>query len=148
MNTSQTGFLSEILIGGKVSVAKLAYFRERLRTRIHQFILREFISKQRDGFTQADLARMLDRRPEQIHRWLGAPSNWTLDTVSDLVLAISKAELDFRLDPFDRRPSRNFHGPDWITNAASSEISTVTPVTLAVTARSGATRNVTGLSPL
>jgi hypothetical protein len=114
MNTSQTGFLSEILAGGKISKAVLAYFRERLQNRLHQFILREFLSKQKEGLTQADVARMLDRRPEQIHRWLGSPSNLTTDTISDLLLAISKAEIEFAADRIAGRPSRNHRFPEWI----------------------------------
>lgn len=114
MTTSQTGFLSEILAGGKVSEATLTYFRERLRNRIHQFILRQFQAHQRRGLTQADVARLLGRRPEQINRWLGTPGNWTLDTISDLVLAISKAELEFTEYPLENRGVRNYDGPDWI----------------------------------
>jgi hypothetical protein len=114
MNTLQTGFLSEIQAGGELIPAKLGYFRERLRNRIHQFILRQFMAKQKEGLTQADIARILGRRPEQIHRWLGVPGNWTLDTVSDLLLAISKAELEFSADSLEQRTVRNFRGPDWI----------------------------------
>src|SRR4051794_35496273 len=111
MNTSQTGFLSEILAGGKIPQAKLAYFRERLRNRIHQFIIREFMARQQEGLTQADVARTLDRRPEQINRWLGSPGNWELDSISDLMLAISKSELDFKSEPLEGRAPRNYGGP-------------------------------------
>ena len=114
MNTSQTGFLSEILAGGKLSQATLGYFRERFRNRIHQFVLKQFIAKQKDGLTQADVARILDKRPEQIHRWLGTPGNWTLDTVSDLMLAISKAELEFLPNLLAGRAVRNHRVPDWL----------------------------------
>jgi hypothetical protein len=117
MTTSQTGFLSEILAGGKVSEATLAYFRERLRNRIHQFILRQFQARQERGLTQADVARVLGRRPEQINRWLGTPGNWTLDTISDLMLAISKAELEFSEYPLENRGVRNYSGPGWIKPA-------------------------------
>jgi hypothetical protein len=114
MNTSQAGFLSEILAGGKISKGILVYFRERLKNRLHQFILREFTSKQKEGLTQADVARMLCRRPEQIHRWLGSPSNLTTDTLSDLLLAISKAEVEFAADKIAERPFRNYRFPEWI----------------------------------
>jgi len=120
MNTSQTGILSEILKNGTPSAATLAYFRERLRHRIHQFVLGEFRNRQKDGLTQADVARFLDRRPEQVHRWLGTPGNWTLDTVSDLLLAISKAELEFSVNPLDGRAARNFRGPEWINQVTGT----------------------------
>src|ERR1700730_11052671 len=111
MNTSQTGFLSEILAAGKIPVAKLAYFRERLRNRIHQFILREFMARQQEGMTQADVARVLDGRPEEINRWLGGPGNWELDSISDLMLAISKSELDFKAEHLEGRAARNYRMP-------------------------------------
>jgi hypothetical protein len=111
MTISQTGFLSEILTGGKIPQAKLAYFRERLRNRIHQFILHEFIARQQEGLTQAEVARVLDRRPEQINRWLGNPGNWELDSISDLMLAISKSELDFKAEPLEGRAARNYRSP-------------------------------------
>jgi hypothetical protein len=118
MNTSQTGFLSEILAAGKIPKAKLAYFRERLRNRIHQFILHEFMARQQQGLTQADVARILDRRPEQINRWLGSPGNWELDTLSDLMLAISKAELDFKAEPLKGRAARNYRAHEWATGTS------------------------------
>ena len=34
------------------------------------------------------MARRIHKRPEQITRLLGAPGNWTLDTVSDLLLGM------------------------------------------------------------
>jgi hypothetical protein len=114
VNTSQTGLLSEILKGGKINKATLGYFRARLRNRIHQFIIREFMEKQHEGLTQADIARILDKRPEQIHRWLGQSSNLEIDTISDLILAISEAELNFSPLPLEGRPVRNFRGPDWL----------------------------------
>ena len=42
-----------------------------------------------EGFSRADLARKLRARPSQITRWLSSPGNWTLDTISDLLLAMS-----------------------------------------------------------
>lgn len=98
---SQTGFLSEILSSGQIPEAKLAYFRERLRNRIHQFILREFMARQQEGLEQADVARALDCRPEQINKWLSSPGNLELDSISDLMLAISKSELDFKAEPLE-----------------------------------------------
>lgn len=88
--SQQTSFLSEILKGDPIPVGKLAYFRERLRNRLYEFVAREFLERQeREGLTRADVARRIRRRPEQVTRWLGAPGNWTLDTLSDLMLALA-----------------------------------------------------------
>ena len=100
METSPTLFLSEILEGiegQEIPKHKLAYLRARLRNRIYDLVLSEFVRLQKDkGATKADLARRIGRDAALISRWLSAPSNWTLDTVSDLLAAMAaepKSEL-------------------------------------------------------
>lgn len=115
MTTSQTRFLSEIVANEPIPPGKLAYFRERFRDRLYELVVSEFLKKEQAGeITRADLARRIGRKPEQITRWLGAPGNWTLETVSDLLLAISKAELMFTLSNLDRRKLHNYRGPEWL----------------------------------
>ena len=68
---------------------QISYFGERYRNRLHAEVLKLFHKEcQKRGLTKADLARRLNKRPEQITRWLSAPGNWTLDTVSELMLAM------------------------------------------------------------
>lgn len=86
MPISQTSNLSSEV--DTVPLAKLAYFRQRLKNRMHQLVLREFRRLERMGLSRAELARRIHRKPEQITRWLGSPSNWTLDTLSDLMIAM------------------------------------------------------------
>lgn len=105
-------FLSEILNDQPIPLGKLAYFRERFRDRLYEMVVDEFLKREASGFSRADLARRIGKRPEQITRWLGAPGNWTIETVSDLLLAISKAEPDVRLMPLEGRPNRNYVGQD------------------------------------
>lgn len=94
MTTSPTqSFLTEILEGKAISVGKLEYCRARLQSQLYQLVLDEFLRQQDRGLTQAELARRIGKRPEQINRWLGAPGNWTLETVSDLLLGM-KTELE------------------------------------------------------
>jgi hypothetical protein len=93
MDTSPTSFLSEILEGieGKeIPKHKLAYFRARLRSRIYDLVVSEFDQLQKqENATKADLARRIGRDAALISRWLSAPSNWTLDTISDLLIAMA-----------------------------------------------------------
>jgi hypothetical protein len=100
MTTSQTqSFLTEILDGNPIPLNKLEYFRARLRSRLHQLVLGEFLRQEDKGLHQAELARRINRKPEVINRLLGAPGNWTLNTISDLLLGMG-AEPEFRLDHF------------------------------------------------
>lgn len=78
---------------GRIAEHDLIYFRARTKNRAHDEVLAYFLKcAKSSGLTKAQLARRLGRRPEQITRWLSAPSNWTLDTVSDLLTAM-EAEL-------------------------------------------------------
>lgn len=90
MTTSQpTSFLSEILSAGRIPVGKLAYFRARLSNRLHEIVLMVFAKLEQEGkINKAELARRIGRKPEQVTRWLGAPGNWTIETVSDLLLGM------------------------------------------------------------
>ncbi len=75
--------------GTAIPVAMLAYFRGRFGNKIHELVLAEFAAQEREGKTsRAELARKIRRKPEQITRWLGSPGNWTLDTLSDLLLGM------------------------------------------------------------
>ena len=78
---------------------QLAYFQARNRSRVHELVLNEF---RRSGISQADLARRMHKRPEVVSRLLGAPGNWGLDTISDLLFAISGGEHIWEINyPFD-----------------------------------------------
>jgi hypothetical protein len=99
MNTSRT---EEIRHSDQIPLRTLEVFRNRFRTQLFDLILSEYSKQARAGFTKRDLARRINRRPEQITRWLGTPSNWTLDTISDLLLGISQAEPAISLRKLNR----------------------------------------------
>jgi hypothetical protein len=97
VTTYQTPFLSELIAGHSgppIPVGKRSYFQERLRIRVFNFLLSKFLQAQRKGLNKNILARRIGRSPEVINRWLGAPSNLTLDTICDLLLGISAEELE------------------------------------------------------
>lgn len=47
-----------------------------------------------EGLTQSQLAQRMGKRPDALSRLLARPSNWTLDTLSDFLLAIAGEEID------------------------------------------------------
>jgi hypothetical protein len=109
MPTSQEQqFFSELAAshsGPAIPEAKRVYFQTRLRNRIFDYILGLFVREQKNGLTKAVLARRVGKPPEMINRWLGMPSNLTLDTVSDLLLGICAEELTPKSEPIlDRSP--------------------------------------------
>jgi hypothetical protein len=95
-------FFSELAAGHSgptIPEAKRVYFQTRLRNRLFNYILGRFIREQKNGLTKAALARRIGKQPEMINRWLGMPSNLTLDTVSDLLVGICAEELTPQSEP-------------------------------------------------
>jgi hypothetical protein len=117
MTTSQTQFFSEISAGPDGPVipeAKRAYFQSRFRNRIFNFILGKFVEEQKNGLTKAKLARRIGKTPDVINRWLGAPTNLTTDTMSDLLLGISGEEFEaYSFDP-NELPIPNHRPAEWL----------------------------------
>lgn len=117
MSISQTQFFSELAaghFGASIPEAKRSYFQARLRNRLFNFILDKFVEEQKNGLTKAALARRIGKSPEIINRLLGAPSNLTLDTVSDLLLGIIAEELTPVSEPILNQSPRNSLHADWI----------------------------------
>lgn len=83
-----------------LSPGHLGYFQGRLRTKLYSALMRLFLEEKKQGFTRADLARRLGKRPEQVTRWLAGPGNLKIDTLSDLLLAMGH-ELVIEVRPID-----------------------------------------------
>lgn len=73
-----------------LSVADKSYFRARTRNHVHGVVLQRFVELSDTGqLSRAKLADRLGVGRAQITRWLSSPGNWTLDTLSDLLLAMN-----------------------------------------------------------
>jgi hypothetical protein len=112
MDTSRTTALSKPVAGKKVPLGTLAYFRARAKRGAYDLVIKEF---KKSGITQAELARRLGKGTDRICKVLGGPGNWTLDTVSDLLFAISGAVPAYGTSyPLDKA-ARNNTAPEWLT---------------------------------
>jgi hypothetical protein len=80
----------------KIPGPTLEYFRTRNKLRVFDLVQKEF---EKSGLTQKELAARLGKGADQVCRLLGAPGNWTLETVSDLLIAISGSELAYSASP-------------------------------------------------
>jgi hypothetical protein len=94
-----------------ISERDIAYHRRRYKNRVFSQIVSFFEeAAAREGLTKRDIAERLDRDPATITRWLTASSNLTLDTVSDLLLALG-GEMDSRAVRFVDRSEANYQHP-------------------------------------
>jgi DNA-binding phage protein len=73
----------------ELSPAILGYFHAMSQDEAHDLILELFDRLSREkNITKAFIARRLHKQPEQVTRWLSAPGNWTMDTFTNLAVAL------------------------------------------------------------
>ncbi len=108
--STKTSMICEIRNSIPLAPRHLGYFERKLRNDFHAAILKLFRERAASGMTKADLARKLDKRPEQITRWLSAPGNWTFDTAAALALAMG-SRFEIRAVPLEDAPPGSRHHP-------------------------------------
>jgi hypothetical protein len=120
MSASKGFSLSKPEAGAPIPLATLEYFRARHRRKQHSLVQSEF---KKSGITQAELCKRLRKEPPQISRLLGSPANWSSDTYSDLLFAISGAEpIQTVAYPLEM-PSRNYRGQEWLSKSEQTPTS-------------------------
>jgi hypothetical protein len=72
----------------KLSLGTLEYMRRLNRQQAYEQVRQEFL---RSGITELELASRLGKPKDAVAGLLSGPKNWDLDTVSDLLYAISGA---------------------------------------------------------
>jgi len=101
---------------------EIAYFRQRQKNSVLNHIATFFAEEaERNGITRKLIADKLQKDPSQITRWLSAPGNVTLDTISDILLALD-AEMEHRVVRFRDKPSANYEHPLLQSLRAASNI--------------------------
>ena len=105
-----------------LSEYSLGYLNERVRNSFYDYVLRRFHeAAQQKGLTKAKLARRLGLEPARVSRLLGSPGNWTLDTVSELLVGICREELRPQSEPYLERVVRNLQPKDLLQFLPSTQ---------------------------
>lgn len=96
----------------KIETRRLSYFRQRFKNRVFSHLV-EFFAREAEvsGVTKRDIASKLNRDPAQITRWLSNPSNLTLETISDLLLALNAEPNPPKIVKFSDAARRNYTHP-------------------------------------
>jgi DNA-binding phage protein len=115
MTTSRTrtaSFLSEIAdLDAKIPAGKRAYLGGRARQEFYDYILRKFMKATAErGLTKAKLARRIGIGSDRMSKILGAPGNWTIETIADLLAGISAEEVIPHSISLINRAQRNYAG--------------------------------------
>lgn len=88
------------------------YYRQRYKNRVFETLV-EFFNEEaaKRGITRKEIARLLQKDPAQITRWLSSPGNLTLESVSDLLLALDAEAEPGKIVRFSERPKPNYAHP-------------------------------------
>lgn len=83
------------------------YFQQRQRNRLYEAVIKVVEDAARlDGVRRKDIAEKIGSNPSQISRWLSGPSNWTIDSISDVLWAAG-GELNFDFVRFVDQAQQN-----------------------------------------
>lgn len=112
----KTPVRSEIAGDEPLSGYALSYLNQRVRNSFYDYVMRRFQeAAKQENLTKAKLARRLGITPSRVTRLLGSPSNWTLDTISELLVGICREELRPCSEPYLGRATRNYQSLDLLS---------------------------------
>ena len=104
----KTPVRSEIAGDEPLSDYALGYLNQRVKNSFYDYVLRRFQeAAEQEELTKTKLAKRLGVTPSRVTRLLGSPNNWTLDTVSELLVGICREELRPTSEPYIGRATRN-----------------------------------------
>jgi hypothetical protein len=121
MRISQTTSLSKPTGDDEVPFDTYSYFRARAKRFAYDIVIKEF---KKSGISKATLARRLGKGADRVSKMLAGPGNWTIDTLAELLFAISGGVPTFAVSYPLERPIRNFRRPEWLDYTQASKTGT------------------------
>ncbi len=94
MTTSQkTPIQSELEGDAPLSPGTLGYLCANTRDAYFDYVHQKLAEAEARGVKRKDIARRMGKSPARFSHIIGAPGNWTLDTITELLAAIAGEEL-------------------------------------------------------
>ncbi len=90
--SATTSLRSEIEGDEPLSAGVLGYLCARNRDAHFDFIHRKLADAESRGVKRSEIASRIGKSPTRLSHLLGAPGNWTLDTIAELLVAICREE--------------------------------------------------------
>jgi hypothetical protein len=127
---------------------EFAVSAERNRLNVYEQVIKAVeIGSQQQRINRKGIAEKTGRSPAQISAWLSGPSNWTLDTVSDLLRAVG-ATMEYKVVFDHERVAENyFHPLGEKLNSTSSTTGTIGGDTTVTSPYSSGTVRLVALVP-
>jgi hypothetical protein len=110
----------------RIRDSDLAYVKTRNKLKAFTTVHQEL---KRSGISRRDLGIRLGKGDDRVSHLLSAPGNWTLDTISELLWAISGGVPTFGIAYPLNLPPRNHRRPDWLEPTSGNEVRLVHTVT-------------------
>lgn len=95
-------------ISERIPAGILAYITARSRGAMFDYVHQKLHEAERQGMTRKELANRIGKSPTRLSHILGSPGNWTIDTVSELLVGIAGDELLPASRKLLGQPRRNF----------------------------------------
>jgi hypothetical protein len=81
---------AEIEGSGRLSPGTMGYLCALTREAYFDYVHQKLAEAEAKGATRASIAARMGKSPSRLSKILGAPGNWTLDTITELLAAIAK----------------------------------------------------------